>query len=719
MLGAIGGLKTITVLLEISVILAVLTWLWFKPFPEFTRRRVWIFGALWVLLVTAEFWILGPFSFIHNGDEGEYVIPGYMYLSRWHDGGRLAHGILGDTDAYTILIGGMTKITPGVLLLEYLPPWAAIGIHKILLSGTAFFGAYLLARRGGGAERETSAAIAASYVVAHLYLVTSTLTMGFLTFAVIPLAVYVFVFRLHKKHNFGSVFATSALVALGVTPTNSGIGLGFAMLVVWVFTGAHRVGRFSAAVSILLLAVFANWHEKLFAFLQMAPLSYRGTVRDLTPKFADILPESISFYKSMTPEAVPLIILALVILWLKRRERFWLSAGMVLIVMLSGPLLKIVPWKATPLDFLSGVRFQYVMFALPVLLILIAGWASSVEGIKLTFGRRKSPLLATLFIAVAIAQAASFKVFHLAQWVGFGGQSVYVNYKNLLNPSWAPDHLFRTVTIPYRLAPDIVVNYGLESFDGISNLLLANKGLYWEHTMLLSGKGVGAGYLNVTNHAAMDYLCCTSYDAIKILNFDALRAGNVEFVISALPLTGGGLRLVSGPKDNAIPPRRSDTMKEKIMGGVARVFRTTNAYVYKIPNPLPRAFVATEISTTLAQPSNKADYDFFVAQSLVRRAVVSPQDSQLIGVPSSPLPDGRVLSVSKTVNGYDVNVEMPKGGVLVINTPWTPFWRATGAGISLQVVQANAIHSAIKIPKGMTRVEFRYNRPMLRDYVQR
>jgi len=717
MLGAIGGLKTITVSLEISIILAVLAWLWFKPFPEFTRRRVWIFGGLWVLFITVEFWVLGPFSFVHHGDEGEVIIPLYTYLSRWHDGGRLAHGVLGDTDAYSMLAGSMTKIAPGVLLLDILPIWAALGIHKIVLSGTGFMGAYLLARRGGGADRQMATAIAASFVVAHNYLLTATLTMGFLSFAVYPLAVYIFVFRLHKKNYFSGVTITSALIALGVAPTNSGLGLGFALLATWAFTGFRRAGRFTVAIAILLVAVFANWHEKLFAFLQMAPFSYRGTIRDLTPDLPEFFLRAFAFYRAGTPEAVPLVILSLAILWLNYRKRFWLSLGMIIAVMLSSSILAVVPWREMPIAFLSGVRFTYVNQALPVLLVLTASWAAASGGSKLTFGQCKNPMLPALFFAFAIGQAASLKVFHLAQWVGMGGQSIYFSYNNLSNPTWAPKRLFRTVTVPYRLSSDIVSNYGLESFDGFINLPLANKSLFWEHTMFLSRLGVGAGHLDLTNHSAMDYLCCKSYSARKILNIDALRVGNTEFVISTLPFTGGGLIQVSGPKGDIVPPRRNDPMVVKIMASVSRLFHPINAYVYKIPEPLPRAFVAKKISHTTDRAPNKDDYAHLVSMALKHYAVVSPQDADVLGGLSARLPKGRVLSTTKAFEGYNIDVEMPQGGVLIVNTPWVPYWRASSAGKILQVVEANAIHSAIKVPVGANRIEFRYARPMLRDYV--
>lgn len=147
------------------------------------------------------------------------------------------------------------------------------------------------------------------------------------------------------------------------------------------------------------------------------------------------------------------------------------------------------------------------------------------------------------------------------------------------------------------------------------------------------------------------------------------------------------------------------------------MFRPTDAYVYEIPGSLPRAFVAVAVSVAADGPPSSDYYDDLVGRALNRNAVVSPRDAGVLGGVSARLPQGRVLSVTKAFEGYDIDVEMPRGGILIVNTPWVPYWRASSEGKMLRTVQANAIHSAIKVPAGAGRIEFRYARPMLRDFV--
>ena len=74
-----------------------------------------------------------------------------------------------------------------------------------------------------------------------------------------------------------------------------------------------------------------------------------------------------------------------------------------------------------------------------------------------------------------------------------------------------------------------------------------------------------------------------------------------------------------------------------------------------------------------------------------------------------------VSSFSKIVDGYDVIVDAPQGGILVVNNTYLPYWRATADGKVLDTVPANAIHMAIAVPKGVKRIKIRYHRPTLKE----
>ena len=68
-------------------------------------------------------------------------------------------------------------------------------------------------------------------------------------------------------------------------------------------------------------------------------------------------------------------------------------------------------------------------------------------------------------------------------------------------------------------------------------------------------------------------------------------------------------------------------------------------------------------------------------------------------------------------NGFDVLVEKGTSGVLIVNIPHLPFWKAYSNGIELPVVPANEIHMAVNIPNSAQFISIRYGRPLLRETV--
>ena len=73
------------------------------------RRRWWEirnvvpFFLLWAAVFLFEYYFLGENSYIHMDDEGDHIIPYYMYLLNGHLGGQFGHALGGGNDIYTSL----------------------------------------------------------------------------------------------------------------------------------------------------------------------------------------------------------------------------------------------------------------------------------------------------------------------------------------------------------------------------------------------------------------------------------------------------------------------------------------------------------------------------------------------------------------------------------------------------------------------------------------
>jgi len=68
-------------------------------------------------------------------------------------------------------------------------------------------------------------------------------------------------------------------------------------------------------------------------------------------------------------------------------------------------------------------------------------------------------------------------------------------------------------------------------------------------------------------------------------------------------------------------------------------------------------------------------------------------------------------------DGFDIKLKASKGGLVLINNSYLPYWKAWGDGKSLKVVPANAIQMAIAILPGTKQLKVRYKRPLLREKI--
>jgi hypothetical protein len=210
----------------------------------------------------------------------------------------------------------------------------------------------------------------------------------------------------------------------------------------------------------------------------------------------------------------------------------------------------------------------------------------------------------------------------------------------------------------------------------------------------------------------VDYRCCASFDLSSWVDVRFLRLANVGFVISRVPLTGDGIRKVSGPPDWK-EGRRSLPMRQKVGSDIAEIFDPEDAFVYAVADPLPRAYFARAVGVAAAGLSSR---DFFAEvgrRGLDRMALVNAASAASSGVVPKATPDSRIVSVRQPTDGYDIDVTAPAGGLLVLNVFPVRFWRAEVDGHDAPIVAVNGFQMGVQVPAGATRVRFVYERPTL------
>jgi hypothetical protein len=596
------------------------------------------------------------------------------------------------------------------LLFDHLPAWGAMAVHKGLVVATAASGAYLLARRGAGAGRGAAVALAMMIVLAHRYALTVTVHHG-IGYALIPWGAYVLVFRSGRRWFWGAAALLGLVHAASSSATHSAMGFALGAVAVWLFAGRPHPLRFWGGLALVGALSLLSWHETLFAMIVEGVDSARA-LHGAVP--GALWSEVVSGSWGRMMELVPLILLALAVLAARRSPLLGRAGGMVLFAVLAGPLLLHLPWARFGLAPLAAVDFSYFTLGLTAVAVVVIGWASrpAVAGDAAPAGpaRARLPLLTAAILAMAVGTMGWHKAWHGLQWFGMGGQSVLVAYDDLTRHDWSGPAPVRVVSLPYRLEPNTVAAYGLESFDGLLNIVPELRSRFWAAAFRAPNPNLTVGYNYISSQDGLDFLCCESYPLARIAAPEVLRLANVGFVLSLLPLEGEGLTQVAGPVAGWRPPRRGDALRERLSGYGRMLLGPVGVHVYRLDEPLPRAHVARRVE---AAP---AEIDPETVQAVARAAL----DGAALVEPAA-LPglrgdeSARVESVTETPDGYRVAVAAPAGGVLLVNQLWRPFWRVEIDGVPQPPpVAANLIEMAVALPPGARRVELRYSPPRLR-----
>jgi hypothetical protein len=411
---------------------------------------------------------------------------------------------------------------------------------------------------------------------------------------------------------------------------------------------------------------------------------------------------------------------SLVVLAVTRNRLFLNSLG--LLAWFSGAIVFVnaFPWQVVGMDFMNGLEHGNMWLSLTILAIPIAARAlalvSAPKPALAGPARFHRPEVALLAIALAILTWN--KYLHAAQFIAFGGQNNRLQFGDLKNPAWKSPGDYRVVTPFDTPRPNVVAAYyGLDSFDGGSFLQPKTWNDYWRSILRLpTDKGPGATREAARIRPDWRFLEGETYDIAGHLRLDLLRIANVRYILSALPLKGGGLKLIVTPgADEHIrtPPGAFAGKADYVSYRIGRIFDPGRHFIYELSNPLPRVFVARGVEPVEDTIALSVLHNRIAATALSRTIVVAQKDARGLGQARGM----KIRVAQKVADGYDVTLDAPKGGILVFNNNYLPFWQARADAKPLTIVPANAIHMAIKVPAGTQKITIRYSRPLLREKI--
>jgi hypothetical protein len=131
------------------------------------------------------------------------------------------------------------------------------------------------------------------------------------------------------------------------------------------------------------------------------------------------------------------------------------------------------------------------------------------------------------------------------------------------------------------------------------------------------------------------------------------------------------------------------------------VARHPGAYIYENPDTLPRVMVARSAEVIdqdeLLRTGNWPGNDFEAKAYIERTETPLPRDG------------GGSARIRRYANTeVEVTVETEKGGVLLLNDIWHPWWFATVDGVDRPVLRANGAFRGVILPPGAREVRFRF-----------
>ena len=695
---------------QIAATLGAFLFIWRYGLPSIGRGDVVRWGAAWILATTALFWVLGPWSFNAVQFELDFAVPIHQYAATLPPGTRFAHEFAGGMDAYALNQFSGQFVSLERLLVSALPTWLGLAIYRVLLFSLSFIGSYRLSR-GLGTDRAVAFALGILATVAN-YGVTLYAFSNGTAIAALPLAIYLIVLRFGRPHYWFAVFLFGLFHAASCAVPITVLNYLFIIPVAAAIIGWQRVLEVAPGLALVMGLALFNLHETIYGMLSIAPYTVRGSAQ---------IAMGLD-WKSLVTESSSASLLAVISLGVmvvgrrfSRNDGPGRRAAMVLV--LFAPFVVGVaslPWAAVGLSPVQNLGWGYLYLGFFSLALI--GGALAAAGMPPGISDRRHLVTAAL-MALAVGKVAYYSLFEGMIWLSGGGLS-YARLDDLKNPAWMPSDPFRVAAFPWRLAENQLPAMGFDSAVGITSLQPAVTIPFWA---AVNTGDPDSHIISPTGPSLSPRLnegiakCCTNYNIDKLgIDSSLLRVVNVRFLFSRLPLSGNGLVKVAGPSDGTMLPRDTVPVHQRILPYIRWIVKPDPVYVYELPRPLPRVFAAVDRLVVSDGASNRDFISLVRAKALSGVAVLWESDAiKLDPIRETPA----VLSYAKVLNGYDIELDGVRGGAVIVNVPFTPFWRGRVDGIAVPVVAANGIQMAVAAPAGGKRMTVRYERPLLREKI--
>ena len=684
---------------------------------QLSKNFLIFFSLIWVFLFISQY-TLGIYSPVTFWDNASISLSRIIYENNNFLGGKLLHNLLGGIDYYGSQGSSGQYISFEIFIFKIFPIWFAILFHKIILILVSFFGFYLLSYKTFGNSKINSILAASFFSIINPYSTYVTFLHG-ITFAIIPLAIYIYLYCCSKKFYFFIALILSAIISTSTSPLHSFPPLLFGIVATSFIKKPKNIKKFLVSISLLFILTILNWSEHLYGLLSYGELSSRFQSE---PRNLSIL-GGFDYLSSKGNSCLigceylkysPFLIVAFLtlILSLIYFKKDYLKYYFVIFISNYFYLLFNFFVSIFGLESIKSLNFFEISFYLYIPVILLT--LEICKNKSLYFQKN----LVFIFPFFAFSMMLEDK-FDFAKKIFFEPQTSLYKINNLKEKKWLKDKFYRvSSTNPhFFFHPNFVISYGLEASDGYSNLIPKNYTDFWEYGILKKDFSTqeparfgGDLYLNYKNLLSQEEI--SRYLKEKV-NLDNLKLINNKYILSYVPIKYNELKKVSGPSSVTFKNFSKENKFEFYLKTINEKFNylgnPPDIYIYELNNVSDRFFYPKKILKI--DESLSLDKKFkFMSENYNKNYSFFSQNNFSPGM-------GVIENFKKIDSGYEINVTTSKAGVFTLNTFYNPFWKVRVNDVDKKIINLENVHIGVNLDEGSNKVVFVYSRKLLRQKI--
>lgn len=713
-----------------------------QKFKRFIQQDRLVLTAI-VLWFSLDFFILGKYSRVLVGDEGDSILPALL---------SMAHTDVLRPFWSRFAIAGTDRLATTYFpelwsaLFHFLPGWLVYQVARVFIVAGGVCGIYWLCRDKFDLSRMP--ALFAT-LLAAIHLGDTQLYMS--PVALMPIVILTLNYLFADLKSFwrwglagvvGALYSTSALPQFIIFFAPIFAALWFLCVEGLVDFRQPQVWRQWAVIVLFFVFVYLLRSQEILALVLNAPFSMRADWSQYNLSVSQAMNQGLTTMRdalgpnglfSIWPYAninTPLLAfyLALVTAIFTRLRDFRLRR-LLLLMTISAILIVFMPLIRTLLyDEIPAIRgfsfnklwsFAFVAgmpaagLAYQSLATCFADGKSGNDAQDIRRWLRAAPFL--FLIAFSVIEKG---VSTPREWISQG------NYKQLFE-SPVIKSLAESVKIrgePVRVASfqmyNMYVNaYGLESPGGQVDMYPKSYNQFWERVLEPSinddpvrKKYLSMGYQLELGHtfSKIDKLPERLFGDSFRLNL--LSLANVGYILSRDRLLDPELKLVN--KDAPEKPWSALSVREKIMTSAADNFRgRTHLYVYENTAVLPRYFLAGELQVLDDRMAVLDALSESSAAALRKTAFIARGDWPETSTPPAYSASGHVRLKKYSADKIVFSTDLTGPGLLVVTNSFSPFWSCLIDGKPAIIHPVDSTFWGVELPEEAKSVIFFYDPP--------